>query len=162
MSDILDITRIVLVGAAFYFGYQVGFAGETQYDAAGQLHIMVPLVIVAIAGLSGIEGLFFGRQAAEAKGYEVGSNYQKQSAFALISFTVTAVLVFFLGWGLLAELTILFVFMFFFLMSAANHAVNAIKNHNYTWQNINRPFLILLVMAGFAYPLAQLWSNLPQ
>ncbi len=64
---ILDILRIVIVCAAFYFGNQIGFANG--YDPAAQLHFMIPVIIVAIAGLSGIEGLFFGKQAAEIKGY---------------------------------------------------------------------------------------------
>lgn len=150
VSNILDTLRIALVGAAFYFGYRIGFAGE--YDPLAQLHFMIPVITVAIAGISGIEGLFFGRQAAEAKGYEAGSNYQKQSAFALLSYAVVAVLVYFLNWGIRAELPLFFAFSFFFTFSAANHALNAFRQKNYKWQNINRPFLLLMMLAGFVYP----------
>jgi len=76
---------------------------------------MIPLIIVAISGLSGIEGLFFARESAEAKGFEVGSNYQRQSAIDLLSYAVIAVLIWFIKWGIKAELTIFMAFIFFIL-----------------------------------------------
>lgn len=150
LIQILDITRILLVGVAFYFGYSIGF--KASYDPISQLHFMIPLVIVAIAGISGIEGLFFGKEAALAKGFETGSNYQKQSAFALLSYTFGALIVYFLNWGIKAELSVLFIFFFFFIFSSINHGLEAIRHKNYTWQNINRPFILLLLLAGFIYP----------
>ncbi len=76
---------------------------------------MIPLIIVAISGLSGIDGLFFARESAEAKGFEVGSNYQRQSAIDLLSYAVIAVLIWFIKWGIKAELTIFMAFIFFIL-----------------------------------------------
>lgn len=153
--NLIDILRIALVGVAFFFGYQAGFATDT-YDPAAQLHIMTPLIILAIAGFSGIEGIFFGKKAAEIKGYTSDGNYQRQSAFALLSYAFIALMVYFLNWGTEAELTILFAFFFFFILSAINHAADAFKNKNYKWQNINRPFITLLMIAGFIYPLLKL------
>ena len=150
LIQLLDILRIALVAIAFYIGYDKGFSDT--YDPILQLHIMIPIVIVAIAGISGIEGLFFGRKAALIKGYETGSNYQKQSAFALLSYAFGSLVVFFANWGIFAELTVLFIFLFFFTLSAGNHALEAIRHKNYKWQNINRPFLLLLLLAGFVYP----------
>jgi hypothetical protein len=155
---VLDILRIAAVCIAFFFGYQVGYAHG--YNPAAQLHFMIPVVVCAIAGLSGIEGLFFGRQAAEIKGYETGSNYQRQSAIALLSYAFIAWLVCFLDWGLKAELTILFTFFFFFIFSAVNHAVDAVKRHNYAWQNINRPFLVVMLAGGFIYPVVMALKEL--
>jgi len=157
LIQLLDIIRILLVGIAFYFGYSIGF--DESYNPIAQLHFMIPIVIVAIAGISGIEGLFFGKEAALAKGYEIGSNYQKQSAFALLSYAFGAIFVFFANWGIKAELTILFVFFFFFIFSAGNHALEAIKNKNYKWQNLNRPFILLLLLAGFIYPVVMVFSK---
>lgn len=147
---LLDVLRIVGVSLAFYWGYQIGFA-ET-YDPIAQLHFMIPVIIVAISGISGLEGLFFGQISAKMKGFEVGSNYQRQSAIALLSYAVIAVVVYWTNWGIKAELTILFTFIFFFFFSAINHAVDAVKNNNYKRQNINRPFITLLLIAGFIYP----------
>lgn len=147
---VLDILRILIVSAAFFFGYQIGFANA--YDPIAQLHFMVPVMIAAIAGISGLEGLFFAKASAELKGFEVGSNYQRQSAIALLSYAAVAILVYFTNWGIVAELTIFFAFIFFFFFSGLNHGIDAIKRKNYKWQNINRPFITLLLIAGMIYP----------
>jgi hypothetical protein len=158
IPKILDILRILSVSVAFFFGYMIGF--KDGFNPEAQLHFMIPIIIAAIAGLSGIEGLFFGKQSAEAKGYEVGSNYQRQSAIALLSYAVVAVFVSLSGWGIISELTIFFAFMFFLIFSGVNHAVDAIKNKNYKWQNINRPFITLLLLAGMIYPVIAALKNL--
>lgn len=150
LIQILDVLRILLVGIAFYFGYSIGF--DSSYNPVAQLHFMIPIVIVAIAGISGLESLIWGKKAAIAKGYEVGSNYQKQSGFALLSYAFGALFAYFANWGIKSELTILFVFLFFFTLSAANHSIEAIRHKNFRWQNINRPFILLLLIAGFIYP----------
>jgi hypothetical protein len=155
---ILEILRIVGVALAFYFGYSIAY--QNGYNPEAQLHFMIPVIIIAIAGLSGIEGLFFGQQAAEAKGFETGSNYQRQSAIALLSYASIALLIYFLNWGIRAELTILFVFIFFFFFSSLNHAREAIVRKNYKWANINRPFLTLLLIAGLIYPVIEAIKNL--
>lgn len=147
---ILDILRIVIVSAAFFFGYQIAYANG--YDPIAQLHFMIPVVIVAIAGISGLEGLFFAKASAELKGFEVGSNYQRQSAIALLSYAVVAIIIYFCNWGIIAELTIFFAFIFFFFFSGLNHGIDAIRRKNYKWQNINRPFITLLLIAGMIYP----------
>jgi len=151
LIQVLDIVRMLIVAAAFYFGYNMGYASGT-YDPAAQLHFMIPVIIAAIAGISGIEGLFFGKAAAEAKGFESGSNYQKQSAIALLSYAIVAVAIYFLNWGVKAELTIFFTFICFFFFSGINHGIDAVRRRNYKWQNINRPVITLLLIAGMLYP----------
>lgn len=147
---LLDVLRIVGVSVAFYWGYQIGFA--EAYNPIAQLHFMIPVIIVTISGISGLEGLFFGQVSAKMKGFETDSNYQRQSAIALLSYAAIAIFVYWSNWGIKAELTILFTFIFFFFFSALNHAVDAVKNNNYKWQNINRPFITLLLIAGLIYP----------
>lgn len=148
---LLDIFRIGVVSLAFFFGYRIGFANG--YDPNAQLHFMIPLIIIAIAGISGLEGLLFARKSAEMKGFEVGSNYQRQSAISMLSYTFAAVLVYFCNWGIKAELTIFFAFIFFFFFSGLNHGIDAIQRRNYKWQNINRPFITLFLIAGMIYPI---------
>ncbi len=155
---ILELLRIAGVALAFYFGYSIAY--QNGYNPEAQLHFMIPVIILSVAGLSGIEGLFFGKKAAEAKGFETGSNYQRQSAIALLSYAAIALLVYFLNWGIRAELTILFAFMFFLFFSSLNHAGDAIVRKNYTWANINRPFLTLLLIIGLFYPVMEALKNL--
>ena len=155
---ILDWLRIISVSVAFYFGYRIGF--QNGYDPITQLHFMIPIIIVAIAGLSGLEGLLCGRKSAELKGFETGSNYQKQSAIALLSYAVVAILVCCLNGGIEAVLTILFTFLFFFFFSGINHGLEAIKKKNYKWQNINRPFITLLLIAGLIYPVVHAFKQM--
>jgi hypothetical protein len=150
ISNIVDILRVLIVFSAFFFGYLIGF--RNGYNPVAQLHFTIPLLITAIAGISGLEGLLFGKKAAEAKGFEVGSNYQRQSAIASLSYAVISVIICFINWGIKAELAILFAFCFFYFFSAINHGVDAIRNKNYKWQNINRPFITLLLLAGLIYP----------
>lgn len=150
----LDTVRIGLVCITFYVGYSIGYKNGT-YDPVAQLHFMIPWVIFAIAGISGLEALIWPDETADAKGYETGSNYQRQSAIALLSYAVVAVLIACFKWGLYAELTIFFAFIFFFFFSAINHALDAIRRHNYAWQNINRPFITALLIAGMLYPVIQ-------
>ena len=129
LLKLLDIIRISGVAIAFFFGYQIGFADG--YNPVAQLHFMIPIIIVAIAGISGLEGIFFAKKSAELKGFEIGSNYQRQSAIALLSYAVVAIIVYISNWGIKAELTILFAFIFFFFFSGINQGVDAIKRKNY-------------------------------
>lgn len=150
LIKILDISRIVLVSLAFFFGYQIGFAEEV-YNAKAQLHFMIPIIIAAVAGISGLEGIFLSKKSAIEKGFAVDSNYQKQNAISLLSYATIAIWVYFAQWGIMAELTILFTFLFFF--AAINHSYDAISRKNYKWQNINRPFITFFLILGLIYPI---------
>ena len=99
-----------------------------------------------------MKDFFLGNESAKMKGFEVGSNYQRQSAIALLSYAVIAVVVYLCNWGIRSELTILFTFFFFIFFSAINHGVDAVKNKNYKLQNVNRPFLTLALIIGLYYP----------
>lgn len=158
MLQLLDILRIISVSFAFYFGYKIGFSHG--YNPIAQLHFMIPIIIVAIAGISGLEGLLFAKKSAELKGFEIGSNYQRQSAIALLSYATTAALVYIYDFGIKAELAILFSFIFFFFFSGINHGVDAIKRKNYKWQNINRPVITLLLIIGLIYPVFKALQSL--
>jgi len=144
---IIEITRIVATAIGVFVAY---YYGETPQQA---LHIIVPWLLLAIAGTSGLEGLFFAKAGAEAKGFEQGSNYQTQSAIALLSYSVIALVVYLLNWGTKSELTIVFAFMFFMIFSAVNHGRSIIVDKNYKWANLNRPFLTLLLIVVFWWPI---------
>lgn len=150
---ILEFARLAGVLAGYFIAY---FAFDTPEETLKTLTIWA---IVSIAGLSGIEGLFFGKQAAKAKGFEQGSNYQKQTAFAFLAMAIVAIIVVMANWGVMAYLTISFMFLLFLFMSTINHAYQAIANKNYTWNNIIRPFQTLFLIAVYIYPVIQVLSK---
>jgi hypothetical protein len=43
-------------------------------------------------------------------------------------------------------------FAFFLAFSGVNHAVDAFRRRNVSWQNVNRPFISLLLIGGMIYP----------
>jgi hypothetical protein len=155
---LLDVLRIVIVSVAFFWGYKIGFTNG--YDPIAQLHFMIPIIIATISGISGLEGLFFAKKSAEMKGFEGGSNYQRQSDIALLSYAVVAIMVYLCDWGIKAELTIFFAFIFFLVGAAVNHAMEAIQKKNYKWQNINRPFITFMLVAGMLYPVIMALKSL--
>lgn len=144
---------------SFFFGYRIGFENG-GYNPEAQLHFMIPIIVITISGLTGIEGLFFAKFASEIKGFETGSNYQRQSAISQLSYAFVSLLVYILNWGIKAELTIFFAFIFFVICSAINHTVDAIVRKNYKWQNINRPIFASLLVAGMLYPLIEMFKRL--
>ncbi|NOY50806.1 MAG: hypothetical protein GXO88_09635 [Chlorobi bacterium] len=143
---LIELLRVSGTAAGVFLAY---YLGKTPQEV---LSIMSVWVIVSIAGTSGIESLFFGNLTAKEKGFEQGSNYQIQSAIALLSYAAVALLVFLLKWGTSAELTIVVAFLFFMLFSAANHTRSIIVDKNYKWANLNRPFLSAMLIAVFWWP----------
>ncbi len=143
---ILEITRIVGAIAGYFVAY------FTTDDPAQMIKILTLWMILFIAGLSGIEGLFFPNQAAREKGYETGSNYQRQTAFFFLALAIMAVVVYFMKWGVFAELSLSFTFLLFLLMSTINHAYQAIAKKNFKWNNVIRPFQTLFLIAVYIYP----------
>lgn len=151
MIKVLEILRWEMVIAGYVIAYV--FHNETPQ---GILHVMSPWIIGGIAGLSGIEGLFFADKAAKEKGFETGSNYQRQNAFWFITVTAVALLVYFANWGVKADLTITLVFLVFLTLSAGNHLYQAVANHNTKWNNLIRPIGMLLLLGLYVDPLWQL------
>lgn len=151
MIKLLEILRMLGSGVGIFLAYYYGDTPEKI------LNIMNPWVIGSIAGLSGIEGLFFAKQAAKEKGFEQGSNYQRQSAMAFLSIGLVALLVYFSGWGLYANLSIAITFLLLITLSAINHTVSIFAEHNLKWQNVIRPIFTIALLAAYWCPI---YSNL--
>jgi hypothetical protein len=149
---ILEFTRLAGVIAGYFVSY---FLFDTPEEMLKSLTIWT---VVSIAGLSGLEGLLFSKQAAKDKGYEQGSNYQIQSACAFLSLAIIAILVVALNWGTKAYLTISFAFLLFVFMSTINHAYQAIVKKNFKWNNIIRPFQTVFLIAIYIYPVVKVLS----
>ena len=72
ISSLLGVARILIVWVTFFLGYRIGF--EHGYDPVAQFHFLIPIIVVTVAGVSGIEGLLDG-------------NYQRQSAIRRRNFS---------------------------------------------------------------------------
>jgi hypothetical protein len=71
----LEVSRWIGV----VLGFQLAFLkGANPHE---QLHILTPWIVISLAGLTGIESLFFGKAASEITGY-TPSAYQRQSGMS--------------------------------------------------------------------------------
>ncbi|MCF8130417.1 MAG: hypothetical protein K9N10_18050 [Deltaproteobacteria bacterium] len=136
----LEITRWIGV----VIGFQLAFLSGTNPQQ--QLHIMTPWIVISLAGLTGIESLFFGKAASEITGY-APSAYQRQSGFNNLSIALTAIMVFLFHWGTYAEITIMVVLLVFLFLSACNHAWSAWTEHNLNIRNLLRPAMTIALVA---------------
>lgn len=144
MCQALEVLRWAGVVAGFQLAYLLG-EGPPE-----RLHILMPWVVVSLAGLSAVESLLLGGAAARLSGYAPGA-YQRQSGMNSLALAVTALMVRALGWGTRAEASVLSVLLIFLALSAANHAWSAWREHNRSPRNLLRPVLTLALLV-FALP----------
>jgi len=145
---LFEWSRITGICAGIFFAYQLG-----NGDPKTTLHYLSFFVIVVMAGLTGIEGLFFGKASAGSMGREADPRYQKQSGGANLAFAITATLVFIFNWGLYADATILIATLIFFIISAMIHTWDIFATKNRSVKNALRPMLTLALLAACAWPL---------
>jgi len=141
ICSVLEILRWVCIIAGFNLAY---FLGK---DSADQLHIIMPWLVIPLAGLTGIESVFFGKTASELSGYGYNPAYQRQSGLNNIAMAITAIIVSLFGWGTYAEAAVLMILLIFLTLSACNHTYSAIKDKNYKLKNLLRPIMTILLLS---------------
>ena len=157
-ADRLGIHLVKLAEAIRIIGSALGFFlayGALETPASPDaIRILALTFALALCAPCAVEGLCLAKATAREKGYDqLGSGridpYQRQSALWFLAATVVAV-----AWALTApEATAAFLLYVeliggFFVLSALNHAWEAIGGGNRTWQNLNRPFLSLALVGG--------------
>jgi uncharacterized membrane protein required for colicin V production len=145
LSFMMEWFRPAGIALAVFFAYYLG------RDAVSQFHIMGPFIVMLMCGTVAFESLILGEAASEKIGYAPNRAYQIQSGLANAAIALTALLVYVLDWGKYADATIVAVMLIFFLLSAANHLITAIKDGNMKPVNLMRPVLALL-LAGLLIP----------
>lgn len=138
---LLEILRWVGVGLGIFLALLLG------KDPAQQFNILCIWVVISLAGLTGIESVFFGKAAAKLSGYGEGGAYQRQSGINNLALAITTLLVYFLNWGLYAKISVMTVMLIFLSLSASNHAYSAIKEHNKSFKNFLRPIMTTVLLA---------------
>ena len=160
MRDSNGVLRalVKLVEAVRILGTAVGFV--LAYDAWGEPASVEPIRMLALTlaipmcGTCALEGLFLTRATAREKGYASAGDdsinpYQIQNTMWFLSAALVG-----LAWVLFVpeatQAFVLYVLLIlgFFLLSAINHAWQAIAHGNRTWQNLDRPFLAAAMIGG--------------
>jgi len=141
----LEVLRLLGVALGIFLAFW--FGGNPEY----QFSILTLTVVLSLAGLSGIEDLFFGDTSAELFGYSSGRQYQRQYALHNLALALVTLLVYAVGWGVYAKVTLMSLMLVFLILSALNHAYLVIKEENTRFRNYLRPVITLLLI-GFVLP----------
>jgi len=151
VNDVLEYARWAGAGVGIFWANYAGGTPEEQFG------IITIWTVLAVAGLSGIESLFFGKSASQISGYGGGGGYQRQSGLNNLALALACVLAYALGWGTMAQAALMSVLLIFLILSAANHAYSAFREGNRNRRNLLRPVLtVLLVVVILPYMIAAL------
>lgn len=141
----LELLQLVGVAVGIFFAFW--FSGNPEY----QFSILTITVILSLAGLSGIEGLFFGETAAELSGYSGGGGYQRKSALNDLALAIATLLVYAVGWDIYAKVTLMSIMLIFLILSAVNNSYIVMNKEEPKLINHVQPVVTLLLI-GFVLP----------
>ena len=148
---IVEGVRILLAAVGFGWAYAVW-----NPEAPSAIRILALTLAVAMCGTCAFEGLFLADSTAREKGYGSSTDghvdpYHVQNTMWFLAATIVGVI-----WTIARPEAVqgyvvyVLLISLFLVFSAANHAWQAVKHGNRTWQNLNRPFLTLAMLGGGA------------
>jgi hypothetical protein len=140
----MELIRPLGIVAAVWIAYGFGRTPEQVFT------LLAPILVGVLAGSIAFEGLFLGAAASRKIGYAPDRRYQRQSAFANLAIAVVAVVVAVAGWGVQAHAAVLLVCLVFLALSAANHLLSAVRDHNLKPAGLARPALTLVLWIAVA------------
>jgi len=152
ISTALEWIRPAGIALAWFLSEYLGT------DAISKFHILGPSVVVLMCGTVAFESLVLGETASAKIGYRPDRAYQIQSGLNNLATALTALIVFLLDWGRHADAAVVTVMLLFFLLSAGNHAVRAIRDGDRKPVNLTRPVMALLLAAFLLYPMIRALS----
>jgi hypothetical protein len=136
---IFEILRWVGVFIGIFLAFYYGHTPVQQFS------IMFVWVTVSLAGLTGIN-LFFGKTSSEYSGYMSESGFKRQSGINLLALAITALIVYFLNWGILAESAVMIILLIFLVFNSINHVYSAVLEGAKNKINILRPVMTLILL----------------
>jgi len=86
VNNDLKILRLGSVPVGIFFAISFGS------NPVGQFSIITAFTVIIIAGLTGVESIFFPKTASEQSGYVGGREYQRQSGANNLALAITATL----------------------------------------------------------------------
>lgn len=141
LAIMIEWIRPAGIVAAYFIAEYLG------KDPVSKFHILGPIIVIIMSGTVAFESLILKEAASEKIGYKPDRGYQVQSGLNNLATALTALLVFILNWGRYADAAIVMVMLLFFALSAVNHTVSAIKEHNMKPANLMRPVMTLALIA---------------
>lgn len=126
-------------------GFQQAFAAGATYQE--RFPVLAVWVVVSMAGLSGIETVFFPSAAARRSGYGLGGRYQIQAGLSNLALAGAALAAYLLHWGPGAMAAVTTALLLFVSMSGINHLLSAMHDGNTGVRNLMRPVGALLLVA---------------
>lgn len=138
ICNLLELSRYILLTLGVYFAENVTLSSGTR------IIIFSQFAVIGIAGLTGIEGIWFGKYSSFIVGYTPDSRYQKQSAINNLALACSSIVGNVLEPSVMYHLALLITLIFFLAMSGTNHLLDTIKNHNYKFRNILRPVISVM------------------
>lgn len=151
VCHMLEVIRWIMVWVVIFIAY---FYWQ---DPTLQINILSIWIVFPILWLSWIEWLFFSKSASSISWY-TPSEYQKQSAIALLSITVIWILTYVLNWSIDTKLTILLLWLTFVFFSGINHFLSAVIHKNHNKRNVIRPIITLLLILSILPILLNFWK----
>ena len=138
-TKIFEILRWSGVFIGIFLAFYFGNTPQQQFS------IMFVWVTVSLAGLTGIN-LFFGESSSEYSGYMSESGFKRQSGINLIAIAITALIVYFLNWGIYAEAAVMIILLIFLVVNSINHVYSAFIEGAKNKINILRPLMTLILL----------------
>lgn len=138
VCNAFEVIRWVCVIAAIQICYFFYSASEDQ------LRILMWLFVIPMAGLTGIESIFFADAARSQSGY-AASPYQRQSGINNLSIAIASIIIALGQFGPDADFALIIAVLIFLMLSGCNHAWSAWKEGNHYLKNILRPIMSLLL-----------------
>ena len=140
VNKFLELMRWAGVPLGIFFAFLWGNSPVEQFN------IFAVFVVVSIAGLTGIESLFFAKTASKLSGYAENRAYQRQSGINNLALAITAIFAYLVGWGLYAEAALVTALLIFLSLSSVNHVYAGIEEHNKSSRGFMRPVLIIILL----------------
>lgn len=152
ICNILEVARYLALFLGIYY-----CEGHYSTDYNSKIIIFSRVCVIAIAGLTGIEGLFFGKYASQIVGYSADSRYQKQSALNNLALASASILGMIISADVMYNLALLVTLLMFLFYSAINHGVDALISKNYAPRNLLRPIITLVLIYFSLSYIRHLW-----
>jgi len=140
VCNLLELLRYLSVAIGIYLA-------NTATDPKVQLITISSFLVIGLAGLTGIEGLFLGKYGSEIVGYQTNSRYQKQSALNNLALAISSLFGIICKFGAMYHLALLLTLLIFLFFSAINHAVDIFANGNKHLRNTLRPIITVILIA---------------